>query len=139
MLGVQSQDVNAAVETYFGSSYINDFNMFGRTYHVTAQADSRSANSADDLTRIKVRNAAGDMVPLGNVATLVDTFGADRVPRYNLFPATEINGDTSPGVGAAYGRGQDGGACQKDPAAWHQLRVDRSDAISGPRPATWVC
>jgi multidrug efflux pump subunit AcrB len=55
------------------------------------------------LTRIKVRNAAGDMVPLGNVAALVDTFGADRVPRYNLFPATEVNGDTLPGVGAAYG------------------------------------
>jgi multidrug efflux pump len=103
MLGVQSQDVNAAIETYFGSSYINDFNMYGRTYHVTAQADLAFRNSADDLTRIKVRNAAGDMVPLGNVATLVDTFGADRVPRYNLFPATEINGDTSTGVGAAYG------------------------------------
>ncbi len=103
MLGVHSQDVNAAIETYFGSSYINDFNMYGRTYHVTAQADLPFRESADDLTRIKVRNAAGDMVPLGNVATLVDTFGADRVPRYNLFPATEINGDTLPGIGAAYG------------------------------------
>ncbi|MFH0301840.1 multidrug efflux RND transporter permease subunit [Bradyrhizobium sp. 31Argb] len=103
MLGVQSQDVNAAIETYFGSSYINDFNMYGRTYHVTAQADLPFRNSADDPTRIKVRNAAGDMVPLGNVATLRDIFGADRVPRYNLFPATEINGDTLPGVGAAYG------------------------------------
>jgi hydrophobe/amphiphile efflux-1 (HAE1) family protein len=103
MLGVQSQDVNAAIETYFGSSYINDFNMYGRTYHVTAQADLQFRNSADDLMRIKVRNASGDMVPLGNVATLVDTFGADRVPRYNLYPATEINGDTAPGVGAAYG------------------------------------
>jgi hydrophobe/amphiphile efflux-1 (HAE1) family protein len=103
MLGVQSQDVNAAIETYFGSSYINDFNMYGRTYHVTAQADLPFRSSADGLTRIKVRNAAGDMVPLGNVATLVDTFGADRVPRYNLFPATEVNGDTLPGAGAAYG------------------------------------
>jgi multidrug efflux pump len=103
MLGVQSQDVNAAIETYFGSSYINDFNMYGRTYHVTAQADLSFRNSADDLTRIKIRNAAGDMVPVGNVATLRDIFGADRVPRYNLFAATEINGDTLPGVGAAYG------------------------------------
>jgi multidrug efflux pump len=103
MLGVQSQDVNAAIETYFGSSYINDFNMYGRTYHVTAQADLPFREEADDLTQIKVRNAAGDMVPLGNVATLVNSFGADRVPRYNLFPATEINGDTLPGVGAAFG------------------------------------
>jgi multidrug efflux pump subunit AcrB len=103
MLGVRSQDVNAAIETYFGSSYINDFNMFGRTYRVTAQADLPFRNNADDLTRIKVRNDAGDMVPLGNVATLVNTFGADRVPRYNLYPATEVNGDTLPGVGAAFG------------------------------------
>jgi len=103
MLGIQSADLNAAIETYFGSSYINDFNMDGRTYHVTAQADLPFRNSADDLTRIKVRNATGDMVPLGNVATLVDTFGADRVPCYNLHPATEVNGDTVPGVGAAYG------------------------------------
>ncbi len=103
MLSVLSADVNAAVETYFGSSYINDFNMYGRTYHVTAQADLAFRKSADDLTRIKVRNSSGDMVPLGNVATLTDTFGADRVPRYNLFPATEVNGDTLPGVGAAYG------------------------------------
>lgn len=103
MLGVRSQDVNAAIETYFGSSYINDFNMFGRTYRVTAQADLPFRNSADDLTRIKVRNESGDMVPLGNVATLVNAFGADRVPRYNLYPATEVNGDTLPDVGAAFG------------------------------------
>ena len=103
MLGVQSQDVNAAIETYFGSSYINDFNMYGRTYRVTAQADLPFRSSADELTRIKVRNAAGDMVPLGNVASISNRFGADRVPRYNLFPATEVNGDTLPGYGAAYG------------------------------------
>ena len=103
MLGVRSEDVNAAIEAYFGSSYINDFNMFGRTYRVTAQADLPFRRNADDLTRIKVRNAKGDMVPLGNVATLVNVFGADRVPRYNLYPATEVNGDTLPGMGAAFG------------------------------------
>jgi hydrophobe/amphiphile efflux-1 (HAE1) family protein len=103
MLGVQSADVNAAIETYFGSSYINDFNMYGRTYHVTAQADLAFRKRAEDLARIKVRNASGDMVPLGNVTNLENTFGADRVPRYNLFPATEINGDTLPAVGAAFG------------------------------------
>ncbi len=103
MLGVRSEDVNAAIETYFGSSYINDFNMFGRTYRVTAQADLPFRSNADDLARIKVRNARGDMVPLGNIATLVNVFAADRVPRYNLYPATEVSGDTSPGVGAAFG------------------------------------
>lgn len=103
MLGVSSEEINSAVETYFGSSYINDFNLYGRTYRVTAQADLAFRKTADDLARVKVRNAAGDMVPLGNVVTLSDMFGADRVPRYNLYPATEISGDTLPGVGAAYG------------------------------------
>ncbi|QJP17342.1 multidrug efflux RND transporter permease subunit [Starkeya sp. ORNL1] len=103
MLGVASEDVNGAIESYFGSSYINDFNLYGRTYRVTAQADLPFRTTAEDLTRIKVRNAVGDMVPLGNVVTLSDGFGADRVPRYNLYPATEVNGDTLPGFGAAYG------------------------------------
>jgi multidrug efflux pump len=103
MLGVPVQEINDAIETYFGSSYINDFNMYGRTYRVTAQADLRFRETAGDLARVKVRNAAGDMVPLGNVTTFADTFGPDRVPRYNLYPATEVNGDTLPGFGAGYG------------------------------------
>ncbi|MFG1400234.1 efflux RND transporter permease subunit [Roseixanthobacter pseudopolyaromaticivorans] len=103
MLSVASADVNSAIESYFGSSYINDFNLYGRTYRVTAQADLPFRTTAEDLARIKVRNAAGDMVPLGNVVTLADAFGADRVPRYNLYPATEVNGDTLAGFGAAYG------------------------------------
>lgn len=103
MLGVPVEEINAAIETYFGSRYINDFNLYGRTYRVTAQADLEFRKTAEDLTRIKVRNASGDMVPLGNVTTFVDTFGPDRVPRYNLYPATEVNGDTLPGFGTAYG------------------------------------
>ena len=102
MLGVPIQAINEAIETYFGSSYVNDFNIFGRTYRVTAQADLEFRKTAEDLARIKVRNAAGDMVPLGNVTTLHNTYGPDRVPRYNLYQASEIAGDTAPGKGSSF-------------------------------------
>ena len=102
MLGVPIKAINEAIETYFGSSYVNDFNILGRTYRVTAQADLEFRKTAEDLARIKVRNAAGDMVPLGNVTTLHNTYGPDRVPRYNLYPASEIAGDTAPGKSSGF-------------------------------------
>lgn len=102
MLGVSVQSINDAIETYFGSTYINDFNLIGRTYHVTAQADLPFRGTADELTRIKVRNADGHMVPLGNVITIDNQLGANRVPRYNLYPASEISGDTQPDKGSAF-------------------------------------
>ncbi|BDC45934.1 efflux RND transporter permease subunit [Paraburkholderia terrae] len=102
MLGVPSKEINDAVETYFGSAYINDFNIVGRTYRVTAQADLPFRITADDLARLKVRNMKGDMVPIGSVTRIEDSLGVDRAPRYNLYPATEINGDTEPGLGSGY-------------------------------------
>ncbi|PLP96441.1 efflux RND transporter permease subunit [Cupriavidus pauculus] len=102
MLGVPSQEINDAVETYFGSTYINDFNILGRTYRVTAQADLPFRITADDLARLKVRNNDGKMVPIGTVTRVRERLGVDRTPRYNLYPATEINGDTLPGLGSAY-------------------------------------
>jgi len=102
MLGVPSQEINDAVETYFGSTYINDFNIVGRTYRVTAQADLPFRVEASDLARLKVRNRDGEMVPIGSVTRIDDTLGVDRAPRYNLYPATEINGDTAPGLGSGF-------------------------------------
>ncbi|MDN7441523.1 multidrug efflux RND transporter permease subunit [Burkholderia cepacia] len=102
MLGVPSQAINDAVETYFGSTYINDFNIVGRTYRVTAQADLPFRVGASDLARLKVRNGDGEMVPIGSVTRIDDTLGVDRAPRYNLYPATEINGDTAPGLGSGF-------------------------------------
>ncbi|MEC4769092.1 multidrug efflux RND transporter permease subunit [Burkholderia cenocepacia] len=102
MLGVPSQAINDAVETYFGSTYINDFNIVGRTYRVTAQADLPFRVGAPDLARLKVRNRDGEMVPIGSVTRIDDTLGVDRAPRYNLYPATEINGDTAPGLGSGF-------------------------------------
>ena len=109
MLGVQSQDVNTASKPTSDSSYINDFNMYGRTYHVTAQADLSFRNSADDLTRIKVRNAAGDMVPLGNVAT------SSTLRRRSRAALQSVPGDRDKRRHAARRRGclrcrEDGGA-----------------------------
>ncbi|WP_175975972.1 multidrug efflux RND transporter permease subunit [Burkholderia sp. BCC1047] len=102
MLGVPSQAINDAVETYFGSTYINDFTIVGRTYRVTAQADLPFRVGASDLARLKVRNRNGEMVPIGSVTRIDDMLGVDRAPRYNLYPATEINGDTAPGLGSGF-------------------------------------
>src|SRR6201994_522812 len=97
-LGVPFQNITEAIETYFGSAYVNDFNLFGRTYHVTAQADLGFRKENADLARLRTRNAAGDMVQLGSVVEFKDISGPDRVARYNLYPASEIQGDTLPGT-----------------------------------------
>jgi hydrophobe/amphiphile efflux-1 (HAE1) family protein len=97
-LGVPVQNITEAIETYFGSAYVNDLNLFGRTYHVTAQADLQFRKENADLARLRTRNAAGDMVQLGSVVDFTDVSGPDRVARYNLYPASEIQGDTLPGT-----------------------------------------
>ena len=73
-----------------GSAFVNDFNILGRTYRVTAQADNPYRLSLRDVANLKTRNNDGDMVPIGSVATFNDTTGAYRVPRYNLYPAAEV-------------------------------------------------
>jgi hydrophobe/amphiphile efflux-1 (HAE1) family protein len=97
-LGVPIQNVTDAIETYFGSAYVNDFNILGRTYHVTAQADLPFRKETADLARLRTRNAAGDMVMLGSVVDFRDISGPDRVARYNLYPASELQGETLPGT-----------------------------------------
>ena len=98
MLKVPMANVFEALRVYMGSAYVNDFNMFGRTYRVTAQADSVFRLDPENISRIRVRNADGQMVPMGSLVTFRETTGPDRVPRYNLFPAIEINGQSSAGV-----------------------------------------
>ncbi|MDB5603920.1 MAG: aminoglycoside/multidrug efflux system [Bradyrhizobium sp.] len=97
-LGVPIQNVTEAIETYFGSAYVNDFNILGRTYHVTAQADLPFRKETADLARLRTRNAVGDMVQLGSVVNFSDIAGPDRVARYNLYPSSELQGDTTPGT-----------------------------------------
>ncbi|MGJ5176169.1 efflux RND transporter permease subunit [Bradyrhizobium oligotrophicum] len=100
-LGVPIANITETIETYFGSAYVNDFNLFGRTYHVTAQADLPFRKETADLARLRTRNAAGDMVQLGSVVGFKDVSGPDRVARYNLYPSSEVQGDTLPGTSSA--------------------------------------
>ncbi len=98
MLRVPIGNIFEALRIYMGSAYVNDFNMFGRTYRVTAQADGNFRLDPDNVARIKVRNSDGQMVPLGSLVTFKQIAGPDRVPRYNLFPTVEINGQGAAGV-----------------------------------------
>jgi hydrophobe/amphiphile efflux-1 (HAE1) family protein len=97
-LGVPIANVTDTIETYFGSTYVNDFNLFGRTYHVTAQADLPFRMETSDLARLRTRNAVGDMVMLGSVVDFKDVSGPDRVARYNLYSASELQGEPASGV-----------------------------------------
>jgi multidrug efflux pump len=97
-MGVALSDVNDALQTYLGSLYVNDFNRFGRTYQVTAQADADFRLRAGDIRKLKTRNAAGEMVPLGALVEVRETTGPDKVIRYNMYPAADINGVALPGV-----------------------------------------
>jgi hydrophobic/amphiphilic exporter-1 (mainly G- bacteria), HAE1 family len=90
LLGVPIDNVFEALSVYMGSAYINDFNLLGRTYQVSAQADNQYRLTLRDVELLKTRNNDGTMVPIGSVATFRDTTGPFRVPRYNLYPAAEV-------------------------------------------------
>jgi multidrug efflux pump subunit AcrB len=96
------QNIFSTLNVYLGSAYVNDFNFLGRTYRVTAQADGEFRRDVRDIGNLKTRNEKGQMVPLGSVATFRDITGPYRVPRYNLYPAAEIQGATLPGFSTGY-------------------------------------
>ncbi len=98
MLGVPPARVFEALQVYLGSAYVNDFNLLGRTYRVTAQADSRFRDDTADIAQLKTRSNSGAMVPIGSIATFEDRTGPYRVTRYNLFPAVEMDGEPAPGT-----------------------------------------
>src|SRR6185369_12358923 len=83
-VGLTPTDVFSTLQVYLGSQYVNDFNYLGRTYEVIVQANGQFRRTPQDITRLKVRNASGEMVPIGTVAQLRDTTVPYRVPRYNL-------------------------------------------------------
>jgi hydrophobe/amphiphile efflux-1 (HAE1) family protein len=89
-LGVPIGRVFEALSVYMGSVYVNDFNILGRTYQVTAQADNPYRLTLRDVANLKTRSESGEMVPIGSVATFSDTTGPYRVARYNLYPAAEM-------------------------------------------------
>ena len=98
MVGLTPTDVFNTLQVYLGSQYVNDFNYLGRTYEVIAQADGRFRSNVGDISRLEVRNSAGQMIPVSTVAHFNEVTGPYRVPRYDLFPAAEIMGTAAPGI-----------------------------------------
>ncbi|MCC7248962.1 MAG: efflux RND transporter permease subunit, partial [Lysobacter sp.] len=88
--GLALTDVYDTLQVYLGSAYVNDFNLFGRTYPVYAQADAPFRDEADDVARLRIRNRDGQMLPLSSVVRLEPTYGPDPVVRYNGFPAADV-------------------------------------------------
>jgi hydrophobe/amphiphile efflux-1 (HAE1) family protein len=127
-VGLTPTDVFSTLQVYMGSQYVNDFNYLGRTYQVIAQGDGRFREKPEDIARLKARNTSGQMVPIGTVARLRDTTIPYRVPRYNLYPAAEVQGVAAPGVAS-------GPRC----AAWRNLPTKsslRALALNGPNSPT---
>jgi len=96
--GVELSDLFQTLQIYLGSVYVNDFNRFGRTYQVMAQADAPYRATAEDIGQLKVRNAHGEMVPLGSLLSVKQSYGPDQVMHYNAYPSADINGGPAPGV-----------------------------------------
>jgi hydrophobe/amphiphile efflux-1 (HAE1) family protein len=105
LLGVNVQDVFNALQVFIGSAYVNDFNLFGRTFRVTAQAREEDRRNIADVLKIRVRNSSGDTVPLGSFTTVTDISGPFRVPHYNLYPCAELDGAAA--LGYSQGQGID--------------------------------
>ncbi len=97
-MGVPLSEINDALQVFMGSVYVNDFNLFGRTYQVTAQAAPEFRVEPDNLLRLKARNAKGDMVPLGSMIHVHRIGGADRVQRYNMFYSADLSGGILAGI-----------------------------------------
>ena len=96
--GVSLNELFSTLQTYLGSAYINDFNRFGRTWKVMAQADGQFRDSVEDIGNLRTRNDKGEMVPIGSMVNITTTYGPDPVIRYNGYPAADLIGDADPRV-----------------------------------------
>jgi len=112
--GVPLQNLFETMQIYLGSLYVNDFNRFGRTYQVIAQADAPFRDKPEAITRLKTRNAQGQMVPLGTLVKVNEAYGPDRAMRYNGYPAAEINGGPAPGYSSGQAEALMTGLVQKN-------------------------
>ena len=96
-LGIPLSEVFDTLQAYLGSTYVNDFNKFGRTYQVRVQADARFRARPEDILRLQVRNPQGQMVPLGTLVRIKESFGPQVVTRYNMYPSASVKGSAAPG------------------------------------------
>ncbi len=108
-LGIPVDEIFRTMQIYLGSIYVNDFNQFGRTYQVIAQADRKFRGTPQDILTLKTRNTEGNMVPLGSVLKVTETYGPETASRYNAFRSADINGSPAPG----YSSGQAQAAISK--------------------------
>jgi hydrophobe/amphiphile efflux-1 (HAE1) family protein len=136
MLGVQPSEVFSTLGIYLGSAYVNDFNMAGRTYRVTAQAEPAYRDDLADIANLKVKSGSGAMVPLASVANLREDSGPSRIVRFNLFPAAELQGQGAPGVssGQAIGDMEQLAAATLPPGfsyEWTELAFQEKQASGG--------
>ncbi|HEX8375039.1 MAG TPA: efflux RND transporter permease subunit, partial [Geminicoccaceae bacterium] len=113
LLGLSLPDVFDTLQIYLGSLYVNDFNLYGRTFRVTVQADKDSRSAPTDISRLYVRNAAGGMVPLSTLGSLRPIVGPETVPHYNNYASALVNGAAAPG----YSSGQAVAAMERAAAA----------------------
>ena len=109
LLGLSLPDVFNTLQIYLGSLYVNDFNLFGRTFRVTLQADKDARAAPSDISRFYVRNASGGMIPLSTLGRLQPIVGPETVPHYNNYGSALINGVAAPG----YSSGQAVAAMQR--------------------------
>jgi len=98
MQGVSMKDLFETLQIYLGSMYVNDFNRFGRTYQVIAQADAPFRDSAEQISNLKIRNQNGEMIPVGSLVKISESFGPDPVIRYNGYPAADLIGQADPRI-----------------------------------------
>ena len=96
--GVPLTELFDTLQTYLGSAYVNDFNLFGRTWQVIAQADGPFRDSVEDIANLRARNDRGEMVPIGSMVTVSETYGPDPVIRFNGYPAADLLGEADPRV-----------------------------------------
>jgi multidrug efflux pump len=138
-MGVALQDIYDTLQINLGSLYVNDFSRFGKTYQVIVQADAPFREDAQSITRLKTRNARGEMVPLGALMTVEPTFGPTRVTRYNGFPSADINGAPNPGFSSSQAEAEIEGLLRGLPRGltyeWtdlsYQDRLTRDVAVPG--------
>jgi len=97
-LGIPVEEIFRTMQIYLGSLYVNDFNQFGRTYQVIAQADKEFRSKPQDILRLQTRNNDGQMIPLGSIISVEETFGPEVAMRYNAYRSADLNGSAAPGV-----------------------------------------
>jgi multidrug efflux pump len=103
-LGVPLQTIYQTLQINLGSLYVNDFNQFGRTYQVRVQADKQFRSRAEDIEQLKVRNDKGEMIPLSSLMRVKNSYGPERVQRYNEYVAAEVTGNAAAGVSSGTAR-----------------------------------